>query len=260
VQLEHAVTFDAVEYFPAAHAVQVLAPVPIPVFVREPAMQAMQLAWPVLPWYQAAAQGAHAIVEAVLDLPATHAVQLDAPTLASVLVYEPAVHVMQAVWPMLPWYLPAGHVAQAAVDVTLNLPGPQAVHVVAFVVTCPRDPLSQSPLTHWLPALQLMFGAGRPHLQRPDAESRVWLLEGQPCTQPPDWANQWGVEGHGALGRTCVYEPAGQSETPVTAKCPLLTLRIRWPEVSATQANEPSSEIDTAFGAWNLATVDVPSA
>jgi hypothetical protein len=43
VQLEHAATFDAVEYFPAAHAVQLLAPVPVPVSVREPALHAMQL-------------------------------------------------------------------------------------------------------------------------------------------------------------------------------------------------------------------------
>jgi hypothetical protein len=37
------------------------------------------------------------MVEAVLDLPAAHAVQLDAPPLASVLVYEPALQVMQLV-------------------------------------------------------------------------------------------------------------------------------------------------------------------
>ena len=32
----HAPTFDAVEYWPTAHAVQVLAPTPAPVFVIEP--------------------------------------------------------------------------------------------------------------------------------------------------------------------------------------------------------------------------------
>ena len=47
LQLEHAATFDAAEYFPAAHAVQLLAPVPVPVFVREPALHAMQLVSPV---------------------------------------------------------------------------------------------------------------------------------------------------------------------------------------------------------------------
>jgi hypothetical protein len=41
VQLEHPGTFDAVEYCPAAHAMQLLAPVPAPVSVREPAAQAM---------------------------------------------------------------------------------------------------------------------------------------------------------------------------------------------------------------------------
>jgi hypothetical protein len=48
-QLGHAATFDAVEYFPAAHTVQLLAPVPVPVFVWEPALQAMQLVCPVPP-------------------------------------------------------------------------------------------------------------------------------------------------------------------------------------------------------------------
>ena len=43
VQLEHAATFDAVEYCPAAHAMQLLAPVPVPVSVREPALHAIQL-------------------------------------------------------------------------------------------------------------------------------------------------------------------------------------------------------------------------
>ena len=38
----HAATFDAVEYLPMAHLVQMLAPVPVPVFVIEPAAHAMQ--------------------------------------------------------------------------------------------------------------------------------------------------------------------------------------------------------------------------
>lgn len=36
-------TVDVLVYWPAAHAVQLLAPVPFPVFVREPALHAMQL-------------------------------------------------------------------------------------------------------------------------------------------------------------------------------------------------------------------------
>ena len=39
----HAVTFDAVEYLPTAHTVHVLAPVPVPVFVIEPAAHSMHV-------------------------------------------------------------------------------------------------------------------------------------------------------------------------------------------------------------------------
>jgi hypothetical protein len=66
-------------YWPAAHAVQLLAPVPFPVFVREPALHAMQLVWFVLSWYLPATHGAHALVEGELDWPAGQVVQLVAP-------------------------------------------------------------------------------------------------------------------------------------------------------------------------------------
>jgi hypothetical protein len=165
---EHNATFDTVEYCPAAHAVQLLAPLPVPVFVREPALQAMQLVWPVLSWYLAAAHGAHAIVEAVLDWPAAQTVQLDAPTLASVLVYEPALqlehaatfdaveycpaahavqllaplpvpvfvrepalHAIQLAWPVLSWYLSAAHGAHAIVEAVLDWPAAHAVQLDA---------------------------------------------------------------------------------------------------------------------------------
>ena len=38
----HAATFDAVEYLPMAHLVQMLAPVLVPVFVTDPALHFWQ--------------------------------------------------------------------------------------------------------------------------------------------------------------------------------------------------------------------------
>jgi hypothetical protein len=70
----HVVSFDAVEYFPTAHAVQVVAPVPGPVFVIKPP--------------------AHEVHAATFDafeyLPAAHAVQLVPLALVPVSVIEPA--------------------------------------------------------------------------------------------------------------------------------------------------------------------------
>ena len=42
MQPSQADTVDAVEYFPTAHAVQMLAPVLLPVFVTAPALHAAQ--------------------------------------------------------------------------------------------------------------------------------------------------------------------------------------------------------------------------
>ena len=97
-------------------------------------------------WYLSAAHGAHAIVEAVLDWPAAHAVQLDAPTLASVLVYDPAVHVIQLLPPVLARYFPAAQDAHAAVDTELNLPDAHAVQVLAPVPVpvSVREPAAQA--------------------------------------------------------------------------------------------------------------------
>ena len=39
---EQASTFDADEYLPVAHCVHVIAPVPVPAFVIEPARHALQ--------------------------------------------------------------------------------------------------------------------------------------------------------------------------------------------------------------------------
>ena len=41
-QDEHALTADAVEYFPATHSAQVFAPVLVPVFVIEPSWHKIQ--------------------------------------------------------------------------------------------------------------------------------------------------------------------------------------------------------------------------
>ena len=74
-QSVHADAVDTVEYLPTAHAVQVLAPVLVPVFVIEPAAQLM-----------------HAeSVDAVEYVPASHAVQELAPA-EPVSVIDPARH------------------------------------------------------------------------------------------------------------------------------------------------------------------------
>ena len=59
----HALTFDSLEYLPTAHAVQMLAPVLVPVFVIEPAAHCAQsLAWfePLVLLYVPGAQSVHA--------------------------------------------------------------------------------------------------------------------------------------------------------------------------------------------------------
>ena len=69
-----AATFDAVEYLPTAHAVQILAPSLAPVFVIDPALQSV-----------------HAVpVDAVEYLPAPHAAHVVAPVAEPVFVIDPA--------------------------------------------------------------------------------------------------------------------------------------------------------------------------
>ena len=72
-QSVHADTFDAVEYLPTPHAVHVVAPAFVPVFVIEPAAHTMHAA----------------TSDAVEYLPTAHAVQVLAPALAPVFVIEP---------------------------------------------------------------------------------------------------------------------------------------------------------------------------
>ena len=78
-QSVHAATSDAVEYLPTAHAVHVVAPVPVPASVMEPAAQSVH----------------DATFDAVEYLPAAHSSHVVAPALVPVLVIEPARHALQ---------------------------------------------------------------------------------------------------------------------------------------------------------------------
>ena len=115
----HCATFDAVEYLPTAHAVHVVAPVLVPVFVIEPAAhcaQSLVSFEPVVPVYVPGAQSVHAATfDAVEYLPTAHAVHVVPPVLVPVSVMEPAAH--------------AVHVE--SVDFVEYWPAAHAVHVVA---------------------------------------------------------------------------------------------------------------------------------
>jgi hypothetical protein len=76
---------DAIEYLPAPHSVHELAPLPLPVFVIDPAWHVEHTA----------------ALETVEYSPAPHSVQLLAPELAAVLVMEPAKHSRQYELPPL---------------------------------------------------------------------------------------------------------------------------------------------------------------
>ena len=78
-QSVHADTFDAVEYLPTPHAVHVVAPVFVPVFVIEPTAHTMHAA----------------TSDAVEYSPAAHAMHELAPALVPVSVREPAKHTKQ---------------------------------------------------------------------------------------------------------------------------------------------------------------------
>ena len=76
-QSVQAATFDAVEYLPTAHSVHVVAPVPVPVLVIEPAAQSVHDV---------------AMFELIEYLPAMHAVHVFAPALVPLSVIDPAAH------------------------------------------------------------------------------------------------------------------------------------------------------------------------
>jgi hypothetical protein len=117
---EHNTTCDHNEYCPAAHPMQLLAPVPGPVSVLDPAAHNVQLIFvpaptpaydpaghaPLhvadVPWplsaYRPALHGEHnATFDTVEYCPAAHAVQLLAPLPVPVFVREPALQAMQLV-------------------------------------------------------------------------------------------------------------------------------------------------------------------
>jgi len=75
----HADTFDAVEYFPLPHGVQVVAPVDLPVFVIDPAGHSVQAV----------------TLDVVEYFPLPHGVQEVAPGDAPVFVIEPASQTVQ---------------------------------------------------------------------------------------------------------------------------------------------------------------------
>ena len=96
----HDAAVDVVEYLPAAHPAQVVAPALAPVFVIDPALQSV-----------------HGAVDAVENLPAPHAVHMVAPAKEPVFVTDPAAQSEQNDLPPSDWYWPAV----------------QAVHFAAFV-------------------------------------------------------------------------------------------------------------------------------
>ena len=118
----HAPAFDAVEYLPTAHALQILAPLPVPVFVIEPAGQSAQsLASfePVVPLYVPGAQSVHAATfDEIEDLPTAHAVHVVAPGPVPASVIEPAAQSVHDATFDAVEYLPAAHASHfvAAAD------------------------------------------------------------------------------------------------------------------------------------------------
>ena len=113
----HAATFDAVEYLPTAHLVQMLAPALVPVFVIEPSghtAQALASFEPVTSTYRPAAQLVHApTFDAVEYLPPAHAVHELAPGNDPVFVIEHAVPSIHDATFDLVEYLPALHAVHA---------------------------------------------------------------------------------------------------------------------------------------------------
>ena len=113
----HALTFDSLEYLPTAHAVQMLAPVLVPVFVIEPAAhcaQSLRSFEPVVPLYVPGAQSVHAATFDTTEyLPTAHAVHVVAPVLVPASVIEPAAQSMHDGTFDFVEYLPSAHAVHA---------------------------------------------------------------------------------------------------------------------------------------------------
>ena len=131
----HALTFDSLEYLPTAHALQMLAPLPVPVFVIEPAAHCAQSLGsfePVVPLYVPGAQSVHAATfDATEYLPTAHAVHVVAPVLVPASVIEPAAQSVHVESVEFVEYLPAAHsshvVAPALVPVLVIEPARHAL-------------------------------------------------------------------------------------------------------------------------------------
>ena len=131
----HLATCDALEYLPTAHALQMLAPVAVPVFVIEPAAhcaQSLASFEPVVPLYVPALQSVHAATfDAVEYLPTAHAVHVVAPVPAPASVIEPAAQSAHVESVDFFEYLPAAHsshvVAPALVPVLVIEPARHAL-------------------------------------------------------------------------------------------------------------------------------------
>jgi hypothetical protein len=114
-QFEHDDTADAIEYFPAAHSVHELAPLPLPVFVIEPVSQVVHGASELgSAEYMPAAHATHEIAPvadpvSVMD-PAKHGRQYE---LSPLDWYFAASHAMHDAWFFNGWYSPESHVAQS---------------------------------------------------------------------------------------------------------------------------------------------------
>ena len=116
-QALHSATFDSLEYLPTAHAVQMLAPVLVPVFVIEPAAhcaQSLRSFEPVVPLYVPGAQSVHAATfDATEYLPTAHAVHVVAPVLVPASVIDPAAQSMHDGTFDFVEYLPSAHAVHA---------------------------------------------------------------------------------------------------------------------------------------------------
>ena len=131
----HAFTFDSLEYLPTAHALQMLAPALVPVFVIEPAAhcaQSLASFEPVVPLYVPGPQSTHeATFDAVEYLPTAHAVHVVAPALVPASVIEPAAQSIHVKSVDFFEYLPAAHsshvVAPALVPVLVIEPARHAL-------------------------------------------------------------------------------------------------------------------------------------
>ena len=118
----HAATFEAVEYFPMAHWLQILAPTLAPVFVSEPGghrAQSIASFEPVVPTYRPAGQLIHVTkFEAVEYWPTAHFVHVVAPVPCAWFVIEPAAHTVHEESVDIVEYMPTGHAMHAFAPAT----------------------------------------------------------------------------------------------------------------------------------------------